>query len=123
VVGNGKIDVLDDIAADDVVDHTAKQFGWRSGRDGWIDHVDHFRAALPDVAITVRRIVADEDNVVGCWRGSGTHSNELFGAPATGRTLTGEAVSLFEVRNGRVVDDQVVVDLYPLMRQMGVIAG
>jgi hypothetical protein len=29
--------------------------------------VNYFRSALPDVAITIRRIVADRDNVVGWW--------------------------------------------------------
>jgi steroid delta-isomerase-like uncharacterized protein len=119
VVGKGNLDVLEDIAAPDMVDHAAIKFGWRPGRDGWVDHVSVFRAALPDAEVTVQRIVASDDEVVGLWTATGTHSANFFGVEATGRRITGTAVSFFKLRDGKVTDYVAVVDQYPLLQQMG----
>src|SRR3954467_15851211 len=86
----GNVELLNGIAAEDVVDHTAVSRGWRSGRDGWFDHVDNFRSGVSDAVVEIRRIVADEDNVVGWWSASGVHSGTFLGVPPTGRTIRGQ---------------------------------
>lgn len=120
VVADGKLDVLDEIAADDMVDHTAVAAGWGRGRAGLVKHVTYFRRVVEDLEVTVERIVASDDEVVGIWRVRGTHVGELFGVPATGRTLDYRNASVFRVEDGRIVDYTGVWGALEAVRQMGV---
>jgi predicted ester cyclase len=65
VVQNGKIELLEDIAAEDMVDHTAVEAGLGTGRSGLEQHVRYFRHCIPDLQITIKRIIASQDEVVG----------------------------------------------------------
>jgi hypothetical protein len=64
VVGLGKIELLNDLAAEDMIDHTAIAAGMGPGRAGLVKHVSYFRQVLPDVRVTVERIIASHDEVV-----------------------------------------------------------
>jgi steroid delta-isomerase-like uncharacterized protein len=120
VVALGKIELLDELAAEDMTDHTAIAAGLGPGRAGLVKHVSYFRQVLPDVRVTVERIIASPDEVVGVWRARGTHSAELFGVPATGRTIEWTNASIFRVRDGKIVDYTGVWGALEAVQQMGV---
>lgn len=121
VVEGGYLDLLDELAAEDMVDHTAVAAGWGTGRPGLVRHVTYFRQVVPDLTVTVERVIASGDEVVGVWRVRGTHSGELFGFPATGRELEWTNASIFRVRDGRIVDYTGVWGALEAVQQMGVL--
>ena len=51
--------------------------------------------ALPDASVRVRRVLHQGDTVAMRATCSGTHSSELFGVPATGRTVSFHAAAWF----------------------------
>ncbi|MEZ0075320.1 ester cyclase [Planotetraspora sp. GP83] len=120
VLGKGKVELLDDIADPDVVDHAAIRYGWRQGIDGWHDHVRHFLVGVSDLRVTLDNVVATRSRVVGVWTFTAVHSGLYIGIPATGRTITGTAASIFTLRDGKVVDYAVVSDHGAVRAQMGV---
>lgn len=120
VVAQGKLDVLEEIAAEDVIDHTAVAAGWGHGRAGLVRHVTYFRRVVEDLEVDVERLIASDDEVVGIWRVRGTHVGELFGVPATGRTLDYVNASIFRVEDGRIVDYTGVWGALEAVQQMGV---
>jgi glycine/D-amino acid oxidase-like deaminating enzyme len=87
VVAKGDLSILDEIADTSVIDHAAEASGWWSGRDGWLDHVNYFRAAWAGVEVTVHRITADDDGVVGLWTASGIHTANGSPVDAAGHLL------------------------------------
>jgi predicted ester cyclase len=121
VVAGGDLAVLDDIAAPDMVDHTAVAAGWGTGRDGLVRHVTYFRATLPDLTVSVERIVASDDEVVGIWRVSGSHRGPLFGYAATGRRLEWSNASIFRLAEGLIVDYTGVWGALEAVHGMGVL--
>lgn len=121
VVGQGDLALLDEITAEDMVDHTAVAAGWGPGRTGLIQHVTYFRQTLEDMKITVERIVATEEEVVGVWRVSGIHRSALFGYPATGRHLEWTNASIFRVREGRIIDYTGVWGALEAVQGMGIL--
>ena len=121
VVAGGDLSVLSEIAAPDMVDHTAVAAGWGTGRDGLVRHVTYFRGTLSDLAVSVERIIASEDEVVGIWRVSGTHRGPLFGYPATGRPLEWSNASIFRLAEGRIVDYAGVWGALDAVHGMGVL--
>jgi steroid delta-isomerase-like uncharacterized protein len=119
VVGEGDLAVLDEIADEHIVDHAAEANGWPDGRAGIVEHVKYARAAFPDISITIHRLIASEDEVVGWWTGTGTHSGSFLGVEATGRRFSCDAISFFKLRDGKIIDYVVVLpERSTLVRQM-----
>ncbi|MCY3813614.1 MAG: nuclear transport factor 2 family protein [Gammaproteobacteria bacterium] len=74
VVAQGKLEVIDELAADDMVDHTQSI----PGKAGLVAHVTRFRERNKDVELTVERVIAWMTK----WSASGP------GARRTRRTCT-----------------------------------
>lgn len=121
VVGGGNLELLEEIAAPDMVDHTAVAAGWGTGRQGLVRHVTYFRQTLPGLTVTIERVIASADEVVGIWRVSGEHHGPLFGYPATGRTLEWTNASVFRVTDGRITDYSGVWGALEAVQGMGVL--
>jgi predicted ester cyclase len=47
-----------------------------------------FRAAFPDLKITIDALIAEGDKVCARATTRGTHEGTLFGIPATGKAVT-----------------------------------
>jgi steroid delta-isomerase-like uncharacterized protein len=120
VVTAGRLEVLDEIADEQMVDHAALAAGWGEGRSGLERHVRYFRRCIPDPDITIERLVASDREVVGVWRVRGVHSAELFGIPATGKTIEWTNASIFRVEQGKIVDYVVVPGALEAVARMGV---
>jgi steroid delta-isomerase-like uncharacterized protein len=116
VVGKRRYELIPQLAAEDMIDHTQPV----KGRQGLVNHVRTFHETFPDVTIQVKRIIASEDEVVGVWRLKGTHSQELFGVPATGRVLEFDVASIFKLRDGMLVDYTLVAGGLEAAIQMGI---
>lgn len=57
--------------------------------------IGRLTAALPDASVRVRRVLHHGDTVAMRATCSGTHTSELFGVPATGRTVSFHAAAWF----------------------------
>ena len=104
VAMEGKLSVISEIAAEDMLDHSQPE----PGRDGLERHVSGFRALIPDVQIVINNIVADEDEVVGIWTWCGKPVAEFLGVPA-GNEMECKVASLFKLRDGLIVDYSLIV--------------
>lgn len=77
-------------------------------------------AALPDLQVRLRRIVAIEgDLAVTEHTLSGSHSGPLFGIAPTGRLVQVETVVIWEFAGERIRGETVYFDLATMLRQMG----
>ena len=115
VLGERKLEVIREIAAEDMVDHSQPE----AGRKGLERHAGGFLAAVPDAQIVIDHIVAGEDIVVGIWHWRGTPVVEFFGVPPTGREVENRTASIFKLRDGLLVDYTHISDGLSTVRQMG----
>ena len=84
VVNKGNLDEIDARIAQDLIEHNSPP-GVPSGPEGMKQSVAMFRAAFPDIRVTIHDTLAEGDKVVIRATASGTHMGELMGIPATGR--------------------------------------
>lgn len=98
-----KLEVIKEIAAEDMWDHTQPE----PGREGLERHAGGFLNRLPDIHIAINDIVADEDKVVGIWTWRGTPVGEWPGFPP-GSELECNCMSLFKLRDGLLVDYSLI---------------
>jgi hypothetical protein len=79
-----------------------------------------FRASFPDVHMEVVALIAEDDRVVGRFTCSGTHLGEWLGYPPTGRRFEAiDEVSIYCLRNGRIVEAWALEDNLGRLEQLG----
>ena len=99
-ISQGKVEVLNDIVADDARDTAAPvDGGLPSGRGGFIRHVTWLLQAVEGVKATVTDTIAEDDRVVVYWTIDGIQREEVFGVPNS------DGPKLFEWSNATVGED------------------
>ena len=81
------------------------------GPEGVKRYVSAYRAAFPDLGITVEDQLADEDRVVTRWTLRGTHSGEFLGLAPTGEGVTVSGIEFDRMVGGRI--DETWVGYHP----------
>jgi steroid delta-isomerase-like uncharacterized protein len=110
--------ILDEYIAEDFVAHDPPIPGVSLGRDGMKQAAEIFRVATPGRhEITMQ--VAESDLVVSRIVGRGVHEGELLGIPATNREVETDGIAIHRVRDGKIVDYWVVVDVARVLQQVG----
>ena len=71
-----------------------------------------------DLRMTVEEIVEGKDAVVVRQHIEATHVNEFLGIPATGRHVSWPAVTMVKVKDGRVVENYTLLDLWGIYQQL-----
>ncbi len=79
-----------------------------------------FRSAFPDYWMTIDYLVADEEKVAARFSQGGTHQGDLFGIPATGKSVKFTEMGILRIADGKVVESWYDVDMAGLMQQLGV---
>src|ERR1700674_5596178 len=83
VWGKGDIDLADELIAKNLVDHTPFP-AEKPGLKGHKQVLKMFRAAFPDLKVTVEDVVAEGDRTMLRWTGAGTHKGQLMNIPPNG---------------------------------------
>ena len=112
------------IAAGYVYHDPPSMGGGGTGLDAIKEEIAMYHRAFPDVRWIIREILAAENNsVVVRWTAEGTHQDELNGIPATGRFVSVEALIVFRLRNGRIVESWEIWDALAVMQQLGLVSS
>ncbi len=82
-----------------------------------------FRAAFPDLRITIEDLVASGDRVCGRLREQGTQLGEFSGTPPTGKPVDFQEIAIIRVADGKIAESWYQVDMLGLLQQLGVIPG
>ena len=119
-VGGGDLGVMDELVADDFVDHSALP-GTPPGREGAKAFVHVFHAGFPDLSLTNEDIIGEGDKVVHRYVLRGTHQGEFMGIPPTGNRVEVPGIDELRISGGKIVERWGQVDELGLMQQLGVI--
>jgi predicted ester cyclase len=91
------------------------------GVEPFKQQVAAFRAAFPDLRITVEDALTDGDRFASRTTVTGTHTGDLMGMPATGRRISVEAVDIGRIHNGQAIERWGGLNMYAPLTQLGVI--
>lgn len=119
--GEGRLEILDELCADEFVDHDPIQ-GDR-GLDDVKQTISDYRAAFPDLEFTVEDVFAAEDKVVIRWSAQGTFENEFMGQEPThekGDPIHGIGIDRFDA-DGRIAEAWAQWDVLTFMRLIGML--
>lgn len=85
-------------------------------------NVQMYRAAFPDLTITVDDLVAATDKVLVRWTARGTHRGEFLGKAPTGKKSQVQGITVLSFRNGKIAEDFTQWDALGLLRDLGISA-
>jgi len=116
ILSQGKFELAPEIYAKDFVNHgTTKDIGLdeaQANDRGW-------RAAFPDLEMTIEQEIADGDFVTVLWRGRGTNTGSGNGLNATGKKADGRGISIFRVVDGRIKEEWTEYSGLLILQQLG----
>jgi steroid delta-isomerase-like uncharacterized protein len=120
VILTGNFAVLEEVVAKEIVAH-GPGFPDIKGHATFLQSVQSFRTAFPDVQGTVEDVLAEGDRVVVRWTEQGTHQGEYAGIAATGKAMQWTGISIYRLAEGQIVEMWVQMDHLGLLRQLGAI--
>lgn len=79
------------------------------------------RGAMPDVKWTPEEMITDGDKIMVRFTMTGTQTNPFMNIPPTGRSINVTAINIYEFRDGKIVREHGLPDLFTMLMQLGVI--
>jgi len=121
VFSEGKLDAADELMAPTAVGHDPAQPEPSEGVDAFKQQVAGYRAAFPDIRMTVDDQVAEGDRVATRWTARGAHDGDLWGIAPTGKVATVTGITIDRFEGDRIAESWTNWDTFGLMTQLGVI--
>jgi predicted ester cyclase len=95
------------------------------GNEGGIDALKgvmaHNHACFAEWGFVLHRILADGNLVSVHWTATGTHRGTFAGEEPTGNAVSLTGTSVYELADGRIVRDWLVVDMLGFLVQLGAV--
>ncbi len=120
VFNQGDLDVIDELLADDFVEHEELPPGIPQGKEAPRAYTTLFRSAFPDFHMAVEEMLQDGSKVITRVRVSGTHKGEFMGIPPTNNKFDVAAIDIVEFRGDQAIGHWGVMDMAGMMEQLGV---
>ncbi|HEX7809849.1 MAG TPA: ester cyclase [Thermoanaerobaculia bacterium] len=114
---NGNLAVVDELLADDFIDHTPFP-GVPPTRDGVKMLFGYLRTVFPDLRVRIHEQVAEDEKVVTRKVFEGTHRAEFMGVPSTGRPVSFEVIDILTFCRGRISEHRVIFDQLGIRQQL-----
>jgi steroid delta-isomerase-like uncharacterized protein len=121
VYNEGKLDVVDEVVAPGYVRHDPTLPEDITGQAAERELAAAYRAAFPDLTVTIEEQLAEGDRVVTRWTARGTHTGDLWGIPGTGKEVRVTGTSVDRIQGGRIAESWLNWDALGLMQQLGVV--
>jgi predicted ester cyclase len=116
----GDLDRFDEFVDPNFVDHNALP-GQKPGLEGLKDAYRMFSSAFSDLWYTFEALVAEDDLVTGRGIIEGRHTGPFMGVPPTNRVIHWTGTRMFRVRDGKVTEGWIDLDMFGMMMQIGAI--
>ena len=117
----GKLAPADEWVAPNWANHDPSTPVLPAGPEGFKLLVSTYRAAFPDLIITVDEVVAEGDKVAGRWTATGTNSGSLMGMPPTGKKAIIAGISILTFAGGQITEQRTNWDTLGMLQQLGLV--
>jgi predicted ester cyclase len=116
---NGRLDVCDELVADEVAEH--QDFGpdHAQGAEGVKAVISSLRNGFSDFRLTIEDLVVAGDTVWTRNVATGTHDGPFSGNPPSGRPIRVDVFDVLRVVDGKVVEHWGVPDRLGVLFQIG----
>jgi steroid delta-isomerase-like uncharacterized protein len=97
--------------------------GDRVGREAWLDLMRSLWTSFPDRRLWIHQIVGEGERVAVRLTWTGTHMGVFAGIAPTRREVEVNGMSVFALREGKIVEQWTEQDILALHQQLGAAPG
>jgi Predicted ester cyclase len=115
----GNLAVVDELFDPNVAYYVVGSAEPMRGWDGVKGVVTGFRAAFPDLHVTIEEVIAEGDTVAARVTARGTNTGELMGMAPTGKRAEWAVNHYSHFRDGKMIEDRVNFDQLGFLKQLG----
>jgi len=110
-----------ELISPDAIFHVPGRSEPMRGPAGYLAIIQMMRGGFPDIQWTLEEMVAEGDKVAARFIMRGTHLGTFFGTPSTGKTIAVQALNIYRLSHGQIVEETGQPDLLGLLQQIGAI--
>lgn len=122
VWNEGNVDAIDDLLAEDFVQHSPWKPSELHGRDEFKAQIESFHAAFPDLHGTIDDVIAEDGTVANRFTMRATHQGEFMGVEPTGDEVELVGTIFARVEDGKIAERWVVDDVLGFLEQLGAVS-
>jgi predicted ester cyclase len=89
------------------------------GPAGYLEIIAMMRGGFPDIRWTLEELICEGSNIAARFTMRGTHEGSFFGVPATGNKIAVQALNIYRLSSGKIVEEFGQPDMLGLMGQIG----
>ncbi len=116
----GNLNAVSELVADDCRYHDPVFPSLTSGAENLKNHIQTCRSGFPDLMFTTDDTIAERNEVVIHWTGTGTHKGQFLGMPPTNKKASVTGTSIFRIEGGKIVEEWANWNLMSMMEQLGI---
>lgn len=120
-INTGDVALGQSIISPDVVSYAPISPEPMHGFQGYTAVFDMMRGAMPDVSWKAEEFIADDNKVMVRFTMTGTQTNPFMGMPASGEKVCVTAMNICEFKDGRIIREHGLPDLFSMLVQLGAI--
>jgi predicted ester cyclase len=121
VFNAGNTRLLPELIAPEHVSHLPT--GDHYGPEGVRIDIAGFRAAFPDLMLSLDDLIDSSETVVYRFTARGTHQGPFMGVAPTGRRVRVDGIGIDRFREGKLIERWVQYDSVGLLQQIGAFPG
>jgi len=111
-----RVEAFDELLTDDCV--LVRNGVEAVGREEVKRVLANLYSAFPDIEYTVDDVLVSDEKMALRWHGQGTHLGEYLGLAASGRPVSYDGITVYELRGDRVARIFVSANLLGLVRTL-----
>lgn len=116
ILNNRKLELLNDVISPDY-----KGIEGGMGVTGFTNTVLSVIEGFPDIRWTIDNMISAEDKVIVRWHWHGTNSAPFRGLPASNKEITDNAIVIYQLVDGKIINSWLQGDRLGVLLQMGII--
>jgi len=119
IINEGHLEVVDELFTTDYVDHGP--LGDLVGREAFKASIAVWRAAVPDVHTEISNVIVEGDTAGWVVHGTGTHTGDQLGFPATNKRFDTYSANIGRFRDGQAVEHWSDQGMFQMLVQLGIL--
>lgn len=119
VWGEGNIDMMDELLAEDQIYHDPT-FSGTEPVDEFKEFIRQYHTTFPDLQFEVEGIITEADMVAFWGLASGTHEGKFMNIPPTGNEIDVMVITIVRIENGKIAERWANLDLFGLLQQLDI---
>jgi steroid delta-isomerase-like uncharacterized protein len=116
----GNLNTVSELVADDCRYHDPVFPSLTSGAENLKNHIQTCRSGFPDLMFTIDDTIAERNEVVIHWTGTGTHKGQFLGMSPTNKKASVTGTSIFRIEGSKIVEEWANWNLMTMMEQLGI---